>query len=118
VDEHAVVKTLVMQDERAAPLVVLMHGTARSRPRTSRARSAQERRALLARGRAAPQRYLVGGTSPLRHPQGDAGVRRALGARAAADRINGGRRGFLVSVEPGVLAGPLGATARDCALEG
>jgi Cys-tRNA(Pro) deacylase len=118
VPEHAVIKTLVMQDEQARPLVVLMHGD-----RTVSTR--QLARQLGCRGvepcaPAVAQRhsgYLVGGTSPF-------GLRKALPVyveRTVLDLpriwINGGRRGYLVSMEPRVLVDQLRATPVDCALE-
>lgn len=117
VDEHAVVKTLVMQDERAQPLLVLMHG--------DRQVSLKELARQIGRKKVEPctpeaaQRasgYLVGGTSPF-------GTKRALPVFAEATvlelpriLINGGRRGFLVGIEPRVLVELLGATPVRCAL--
>jgi Cys-tRNA(Pro) deacylase len=118
VDEHAVVKTLVMQDERAQPLVVLMHGdrqvSTKNLAREIGVKSVEPCRPDVAQRHSG---YLVGGTSPF-------GFRRE-GVRVCVQRsvlalariyINGGRRGFLVGVDPAVLSGPLGATAVDCAL--
>lgn len=117
VDEHAVVKTLVMQDERAQPLLVLMHG--------DRQVSLKELARQIGRKKVEPctpeaaQRasgYLVGGTSPF-------GTKRALPVFVEATvlelpriLINGGRRGFLVGIEPRVLVELLGATPVRCAL--
>ena len=56
VDEHAVVKTLVMEDEAARPLIVLMHGDSTSRPRRWRGRSAQTHRGVRTGRRGAAQR--------------------------------------------------------------
>lgn len=119
VDEHAVVKTLVMQDERAAPLMVLMHGD-RKVSTKNLARQAG-RKSIEPCAPDVAQRhsgYLIGGTSPF-------GTRKALPVYVersvlALPRIwiNGGRRGFLVSLEPQVLVALLGATAVDCALDG
>jgi Cys-tRNA(Pro) deacylase len=118
VDEHAVVKTLVMQDERAQPLVVLMHGdrqvSTKNLAREIGVKSVEPCRPDVAQRHSG---YLVGGTSPF-------GFRRD-GVRVCVQRsvlalpriyINGGRRGFLVGIDPAVLSGPLGATAVDCAL--
>ena len=118
VDEHAVVKTLVMQDERAQPLVVLMHGdrqvSTKNLARQIGVKSVEPCRPDVAQRHSG---YIVGGTSPF-------GFRRE-GVRVCVQRsvlelpriyINGGRRGFLVSIDPAVLSGPLGATAVDCAL--
>ena len=118
VDEHAVVKTLVMQDERAQPLVVLMHGdrqvSTKNLAREIGVKSVEPCRPDVAQRHSG---YLVGGTSPF-------GFRRE-GVRVCVQRsvltlpriyINGGQRGFLVGIDPAVLSGPLGATAVDCAL--
>ena len=118
VDEHAVVKTLVMQDERAQPLVVLMHGdrqvSTKNLAREIGVKCVEPCRPDVAQRHSG---YLVGGTSPF-------GFRRE-GVRVCVQRsvlelpriyINGGRRGFLVGIDPAVLSGPLGATAVDCAL--
>ncbi|MCO5102296.1 MAG: aminoacyl-tRNA deacylase [Burkholderiaceae bacterium] len=118
VDEHAVVKTLVMQDQDARPLVVLMHGD----QRVSTKRLARE----IGRTRIEPceprtaQRhsgYFVGGTSPF-------GLRKPMPVYVEASvlglpriYINGGRRGYLVSIDPRVLVETLGATAVHCALD-
>lgn len=101
VPEHAVVKTLVMEDEARQPLVVLMHG--------DRKVSTKELARQIGRKHISPcdpavaQRhtgYMVGGTSPF-------GMRKALPVfmeKTILDLsliyINGGRRGFLVGVHP------------------
>ena len=119
VDEHAVVKTLVMEDEAGAPLVVLMHG--------DREVSVKALARQLGRKSIAPckpevaQRhsgYLVGGTSPL-------GTRKALPVfveRTILDLpriyVNGGSRGFLVGLAPRALAALVAATPVDAAIEG
>ncbi len=117
VDEHAVVKTLVMQDEAARPLVVLMHGDRRVSTKNL-ARQAG-RKSIEPCAPEVAQRhtgYLVGGTSPF-------GMRKALPVYVEASIlalpgvwINGGRRGFLVSIEPRVLVDLLGAQPVHCAL--
>lgn len=118
VDEHAVVKTLVMQDEAARPLIVLMHGD-RKVSTKSLARQAG-RKSIEPCAPEVAQRhsgYLVGGTSPF-------ATRKAMPVYVetsvlALPRIwiNGGRRGFLVSLEPRVLIDLLGARPVDCALD-
>jgi len=102
VDEHCVVKTLVMEDDRKRPLVVLMHG--------DRQVSTKElARAIGARGVApcSPETagrhsgYAVGGTSPFgtRHPMPVYMEETIL--ELPKIYINGGRRGFLVGMSPG-----------------
>jgi Cys-tRNA(Pro) deacylase len=115
VDEHAVVKTLVMEDEARQPLVVLMHGDRQVSTRNLARQTGRKRIAPC--DPAVAQRhsgYQVGGTSPfgLRKPM-PVFVQRSV---LDLDRIyiNGGRRGFLVSLVPGVLTEKLGATPVDC----
>ena len=104
VDEHAVIKTLVMEDERAGALIILMHGdrevSTRELARQIGAKSVQPCRPEVASRHSG---YLVGGTSPL-------GTKKALPIHAEAsifdlDRIylNGGSRGFLVGLDPKAL---------------
>ncbi|MBN9463362.1 MAG: Cys-tRNA(Pro) deacylase [Burkholderiales bacterium] len=117
VDEHAVVKTLVMQDEAARPLIVLMHGD-RKVSTKNLARQAG-RKSIEPCAPEVAQRhsgYLVGGTSPF-------ATRKAMPVYVEASVlalpriwINGGRRGFLVSLEPRALVDLLGARPVDCAL--
>jgi len=117
VDEHAVVKTLVMQDERAQPLVVLMHGdrqvSTKNLARAIGVKSVEPCRPEVAQRHSG---YLVGGTSPF-------GLRKAMPVHVQASvltlprvYVNGGRRGFLVGVAPQVFIEPLGARPVDCAL--
>lgn len=101
VDEHTVIKTLVMEDERREPLLVLMHGD-REVSTKQLARQAG-RKSITPCDPAVARRhtgYLVGGTSPF-------GTRRPLPVyleKSILDLhrvfINGGRRGFLVALAP------------------
>jgi len=117
VDEHAVVKTLVMEDERGEPLVVLMHGD-REVSTKALARQIGSKSIQICRPEVASRHsgYQVGGTSPL-------GTRRAM--RVFVERsildlpriyLNGGSRGFLVGVAPGDLAALLAPTPVDVAI--
>lgn len=116
VDEHTVVKTLVMEDDTRSPLIVLMHG---DREVSTRQLARQACRKTI--DPCAPdvaQRhtgYIVGGTSPF-------GTRKKLPVfversilECDAIYINGGRRGLLVRIDPQVLVSVLGATPVDCA---
>ena len=116
-DPFAVVKTLIMQDEAAKPLAVLMHGnrtvSTKNLARQIGAKSVAPCKPEVANRHSG---YLVGGTSPF-------GLKREMPVWVeesvlALPRIwiNGGRRGFLVGIEPSVLSGPLGARAVNCAL--
>jgi len=117
VDEHAVVKTLVMQDEAARPLVILMHGdrtvSTKNLARVIGCKSVSPCAPEVAQRHTG---YQVGGTSPfgLRKPM-PVYVERSVLALPRI-HINGGRRGFLVSIDPAVLTGPLGARPVECAL--
>ena len=117
VDEHAVIKTLLMQDDRAEPLIVLMHGDAtvstRNLAREIGARSVEPCKPDAAQRHSG---YLVGGTSPF-------GTRKKMRVFVEASvlalpriLINGGRRGYLVGIAPQVLADLLDARPVRCAL--
>ena len=117
VEEHAVIKTLVMQDERAQPLIVLMHGdkqvSTKNLARGSGAKSVESCKPEVAQRHSG---YLVGGTSPF-------GTKKALPVYVeesvlalARICINGGRRGYLIGIEPAVLTSLLGAKTVNCAL--
>ena len=116
VPEHEVVKTLVMQDEEAQPLVVLMHGD-REVSTKALAREVGRKRVEPCPPGVAERHsgYLVGGTSPF-------GTRKPLPVVVEASvlalpriLINGGQRGYLVGLEPRVLTELLGATPVHCA---
>jgi len=119
VDEHAVVKTLVMEDEGGAPLIVLMHGD-REVSLKGLARQLGKKTIEPCKPEVAQRHsgYMVGGTSPL-------GTRKAMPVyleRTVLDLplvyVNGGSRGFLVGVDPRALARLVGATPVDVAIEG
>jgi len=119
VPEHQVVKTLVMQDDRAQPLIVLMHGdrqvSTKNLAREIGVKSVEPCKPEVAQRHSG---YLVGGTSPF-------GTRKAMPVLVEATVlelprifINGGRRGFLVGVAPAVLVSLLAARPVRCALAG
>ena len=117
VPEHDVIKTLVMQDEAARPLIVLMHGdckvSTKNLARAIGCKSIEPCKPEVAQRHSG---YQVGGTSPF-------GTRKAmpvyieqsiLGLSEIA--INGGRRGYLVRLSPQVCIRLLGAQPVQCAL--
>jgi len=117
-DPFTVVKTLIMEDEKARPLVVLMHGnrkvSTRNLARQIGARSVEPCKPEVANRHSG---YLVGGTSPF-------GTRKQMPVYMeesilALPRIvlNGGRRGYLVGIDPRECLRLLGATPVQCALE-
>jgi Cys-tRNA(Pro) deacylase len=117
VDEHAVVKTLVMQDEKDEPLVVLMHGdrqvSTKNLARAIGAKTVEPCKPEVAQRHSG---FLVGGTSPF-------GLRKAMPVYVEASvlelpriHINGGRRGYLVGLAPALLVEVLGARQVSCAL--
>ena len=119
VDEHAVVKTLVMEDENAAPLIVLMHGdrevSTKQLARQIGRKSIQPCRPEVASRHSG---YLVGGTSPF-------GTRKAMPVfvqRTVLDLekiyLNGGSRGFLVGIAPADVVRVLSPTLVDVAITG
>ncbi|MBN3755451.1 Cys-tRNA(Pro) deacylase [Paraburkholderia sp. Tr-20389] len=116
VDEHHVVKTLVMEDEHAKPLIVLMHGD-RTVSTKNLARQIGAKRVEPCKPEVASRHsgYMIGGTSPF-------GTKKAMPVFVEStildmDRIyiNGGRRGFLVSIAPGVVTSLLAAKPVQCA---
>jgi Cys-tRNA(Pro) deacylase len=117
VDEHAVVKTLVMQNEKGEPLIVLMHGDKQvSTKNLARAIGAKSVQPCTPEAAERASGYQVGGTSPFatRKPM-PVYVESTI---LALERIfiNGGRRGYLVGMVPGVLTDLLRATPVSCAL--
>jgi Cys-tRNA(Pro) deacylase len=115
--EHQVIKTLVMQDERAEPLIVLMHGdrqvSTKNLARAIGAKSVEPCKPEVAQRHSG---YMVGGTSPF-------GTRKVMPVYVEASvlaldaiLINGGRRGYLVGIAPAVLSEVLGARPVGCAL--
>ncbi len=119
VDEHAVVKTLLFEDDQGAPLVVLMHGD-REVSTKALARQLGRKAIQICRPEVANRHsgYQVGGTSPFgtRKPM-PVYVERSI---LALPRIyvNGGSRGFLVGISPAEVARVLAATPVDVAIEG
>lgn len=118
VPEYEVVKTLVMQDERAKPLIVLMHGD-RKVSTKNLARQASRKSIEPCRPDVAQRHtgYQVGGTSPF-------GTRKRLPvymersiAALPAIYINGGRRGLLVKIKTQELVSVLKPQLVDVALE-
>lgn len=117
VDEHHVVKTLVLQDQDAHPLIVLMHGdrkvSLKNLARQIGAKSVSPCKPEVAQRHSG---YQVGGTSPF-------GIRKSLPVYVESTilalpkiYINGGNRGFLVGIAPHVLTDVLHATPVACAL--
>ena len=117
VDEHAVVKTLVMQNEKGAPLIVLMHGDKQvSTKGLARAIGTKSVEPCTPDAAERASGYQVGGTSPF-------ATRKAMPVYVESTIlelgrifINGGRRGYLVGIAPRVLVDLLGATPVACAL--
>ena len=116
VPEHEVVKTLVMQDERAQPLIVLMHGdkqvSTKNLARQIGAKSVEPCKPDVAQRHSG---YMVGGTSPFGTKKAMPVYVEASVLQLARICINGGRRGYLVGIEPAVLTRLLGAKPVECA---
>ena len=118
VAEHHVVKTLVMQDEGAKPLIVLMHGDKKVSTKNL-ARQAGRKRIEPCKPEVAQRHsgYQVGGTSPF-------GTKKKMPIyleRSILELpkiyINGGRRGFLVGISPGEISRTLDPQLVDAALD-
>jgi Cys-tRNA(Pro) deacylase len=116
-DPFTVVKTLVMQDQDAKPLLVLMHGnrkvSTKNLARQIGAKSVEPCKPEVANRHSG---YLVGGTSPF-------GTRKAMPVYIEESilalpkiAINGGRRGYLVGIVPQLCVDLLGAKSVNCAL--
>ena len=116
-DERMVIKTLVMQDQDARPLLVLMHGdckvSTKNLARQIGAKSVEPCKPEVANRHSG---YLVGGTSPFgTRKQMPVYIEQSILALSRI-AINGGRRGFLVQIDPQVCVQQLGATPVQCAL--
>lgn len=117
-DPFHVVKTLIMQDQDARPLVVLMHGNRKvSTKNLARHIGAKSVEPCAPETANRHSGYLVGGTSPF-------ATRKAMPVYIEESilalpkiLINGGRRGYLVGLEPQCCVRLLGAKAVQCALE-
>lgn len=117
VDEHAVIKTLVMEDESAKPLIVLMHGDCKVSTKEL-ARQIGCKKVEPCKPEAANRHtgFLVGGTSPF-------GTKKQMPVyleKSILDLpliyINGGRRGYLVGIDPQELLRVLNPGIVECAL--
>ncbi len=119
VDEYCVVKTLVMQDEKASPLIVLMHGnrmvSTKNLARCIGVKSVEPCKPEVAQRHTG---YMVGGTSPFGTKKKAAVYVEDTILALAAIYINGGRRGFLVSINPQILVDTMHAIPVQCQLEG
>ena len=117
VDEHAVIKTLVMETDAKDPLIVLMHGDREvSTKQLARAIGVKSVSPCEPKVAERHSGYQVGGTSPL-------GTRRAMPVYAEASifdldqiHINGGRRGLLVGIDPTDLRKALSVTSVHVAI--
>jgi Cys-tRNA(Pro) deacylase len=117
VPEHAIVKTLVMEDEARKPLIVLMHGD-RKVSTKNLARQAGRKSVEPCKPEVAQRHtgYQVGGTSPF-------GTKKTLPVYVERTilelpeiYINGGRRGLLVKISSAELARVLSVSPVDVAL--
>ena len=117
VAEESVVKTLVMQDDASAPLIVLMHGdkqvSTKNLARAIGVKAVEPCKPEVAQRHSG---YMIGGTSPC-------GLKKAMPVFVEETvlalpniLINGGRRGFLVGIAPVVLTRLLNAKPVHCAL--
>ena len=118
VPEHSVVKTLIMEDDKREPLVVLMHGD-RKVSTKELARAAGTKRVAPCKPEDATRHsgYLIGGTSPF-------GTRKRMPVYLersvlSLERIyiNGGRRGYLLGMPPSELVRVLAPILVDVGIE-
>ncbi|MCG6874929.1 MAG: Cys-tRNA(Pro) deacylase [Betaproteobacteria bacterium] len=117
VDEHAMVKTLVMEDERKAPMIVLMHGD-RSVSTKNLARQVNAKRIEPCRPDVAQRHsgYQVGGTSPFATRKAMPIYLEKTVLELPKIYINGGRRGYLVGIAPPELVRVLKPTLVEVGL--
>ena len=117
-DPFHVVKTLIMQDQDAKPLVVLMHGnrkvSTKSLARQIGAKSVEPCTPETANRHSG---YLVGGTSPFATRKAMPVYMEESILGLAKILINGGRRGYLVGLDPQLCVRLLGAKAVQCAMQ-
>ncbi len=117
IDEHSIIKTLIMQDEYAKPLVILMHGdcevSTKNLARQIGVKHIEPCRPDVAQRNSG---YQVGGTSPF-------GTKKRMPIYVEASilelpqiHINGGRRGYMIKINPSVLETHLAAKLVNCAL--
>ena len=118
VPEHQVIKTLVMEDDKGDPLIVLMHGDCKVSTKEL-ARQAGAKRIAPCKPEVATRHsgYLIGGTSPF-------GTRKCMPIyleRSVTELpriyINGGRRGYLLGMDPAELLRVLSPTLVEVALQ-
>ncbi len=118
VDEHAVIKTLIMENENQAPMVVLMHGDRQvSTKKLARALGVKQINPCLPETAQKHTGYQVGGTSPL-------GTRKTLPVylersilQLPVIYLNGGKRGFLVEISPDDICQLLSPVLIDAATD-
>jgi len=117
VEEHSVVKTLIMQDEQAKPMVVLMHGdktvSTKNLARQIGCKAVEPCKPEVAQRHSG---YMIGGTSPF-------GTKKTMPVYVEASvlelekiYLNGGRRGYLIGIAPALLLDILMAKPVHCAL--
>ena len=118
VAEHCVIKTLIMEDDKKEPLIILMHGDATVGTKAlARAIGTKSVEPCAPEAAQRPSGYQVGGTSPF-------GTRKRMPVyveRTVLELpkvyINGGRRGYLVGIAPSALTALVQASPVDCALK-
>jgi len=118
VDEHAVIKTLIFETNEKKPLIVLMHGD-----REVSTKNLARLLGVKSVDPATPEKaskltgYLVGGTSPF----GTRTVMPVYVERTVFDLdkiyINGGKRGFLIGIDPSVLQETLPVESVELGIE-
>ena len=116
-DPFTVVKTLVMEDEHAKPLIVLMHGN-RAVSLKNLARQIGCKSVAPCKPEVAHRHsgYMVGGTSPFATRKTMPVYVEAAILELPRIAINGGRRGYLIGLDPQVCVQLLNAKPVDCAI--
>ena len=117
VDEHLVIKTLIMEDDKARPLIVLMHGDRKvSTKNLARRIGVRSIEACKPEDASRHSGYLVGGTAPFAtRKQMPVYVEKSI-LELTKIYINGGRRGYLLGIDPSDLLRLLPVTLVEAAL--
>lgn len=119
VDEHAVIKTLIMHDEQKRPLVVLMHGdcevSTKNLARQLAVKSIEPCPPAIADKHSG---YQVGGTSPFGTRQAMPVYMEASIAELPRIYLNGGKRGYLIGIDPAEVVRVLRPTLVNVAVAG
>jgi Cys-tRNA(Pro) deacylase len=117
-DEHHIIKTLIMEDDRKRPMIVLMHGdrqvSTKNLARELKVKSVTPCEPEVANRHSG---YVVGGTSPFATRKAMPVIMQKTIAKLPFILINGGKKGFLIKISPSVLLEHLSPQLLDIAVD-